>query len=465
MWGERFEGYGWQHIVVADGNDLDAINAAIVLAKKTPDQPSLIEVKTTIGYGAPDQGTNAVHGNPIGEAGIKAAEKVYGWNYSDFTVPESVVERFNQDIRVKGANTELQWQALFNHYQSQYPELAQAFKAGFENKLPAKLADTLPHYTAKDAPASRAASAESINAVAQAVPYLWGGAADLSSSNKTMISGSKDFQPGSYDGRNIWFGVREFGMAAAMNGIALHGGSRVFGGTFFVFTDYLRAAIRLSALQHAPVIYVLTHDSIAVGEDGPTHEPIEQLASLRCMPNVQVIRPADGNETAAAWQLALETTDKPTVLVLSRQGLPTLPVTADVAATGVAKGGYIVSPTHRDHSDGLLIATGSEVNLALQAKHELLTKHGIDPTVVSLPSFDRFAAQDAEYQKTVMPADIKRRVTIEAGATFGWDKYAGSHGTMVGVDQFGASAPGETVLDNYGFNVQNVVDHFLQTSN
>ncbi|WP_047998557.1 transketolase [Lactiplantibacillus herbarum] len=459
--GDRFTAYGWQHLVVEDGNDLDAINAAIELAKRTPDKPSLIEVKTVIGYGAPDQGTNAVHGNPIGEDGIKAAEKVYGWNYSDFEVPEIVADRFKTNIQEKGAQAEQAWQRLFELYAVKYPQQAQAFNAAFNGKLPVDLKDVLPHYQADDALASRAASANAINTAAKAVPYLWGGAADLSSSNKTMIADTKDFQPESYDGRNIWFGVREFGMAAAMNGIVLHGGTRVFGGTFFVFTDYLRAAVRLSALQHAPVIYVLTHDSIAVGEDGPTHEPIEQLASLRCMPNVQVIRPADGNETSAAWQQALKTTDKPTVLVLSRQALKTLPVTVDTAFAGVDQGGYGVRAANKATADGLLIATGSEVNLALAAKEELAQRNQ-DVTVVSIPSFDRFAQQTPEYQASVLPGEVTRRVTIEAGSTFGWDRFAGDKGVKIGVDRFGASAPGDLVLDEYGFNVTNVVDAYLK---
>ncbi|WP_328797437.1 transketolase [Lactiplantibacillus plantarum] len=459
--GDRFTAYGWQHLVVEDGNDLDAIDAAIELAKKTTDRPSLIEVKTVIGYGAPKQGTNAVHGNPIGADGIKAAEKVYGWNYSDFEVPSAVSDRFEVTIQENGARAEQQWKRLFEEYEAKYPDQAQSFKQAFNGQFSDDLKSTLPHYQLTDALASRAASAKAINAAAKVIPSLWGGAADLSSSNKTMIAETSDFQPESYDGRNIWFGVREFGMAAAMNGIVLHGGTRVFGGTFFVFTDYLRAAVRLSALQHAPVIYVLTHDSIAVGEDGPTHEPIEQLASLRCMPNVQVIRPADGNETSAAWEQALKTTDKPTVLVLSRQALKTLPVSVDTAFAGAEKGGYVVSAAQKEIPDGLLIATGSEVNLALEAKAQL-AKHNQDVAVVSIPSFDRFAQQSPEYRASVLPSAVTRRVTIEAGSTFGWDQYAGDHGAKIGVDRFGTSAPGDLVLDKYGFNVTNVVNTYLK---
>lgn len=458
--GKRFESYGWQHLVVEDGNDLTAINAAIELAKRTPDKPSLIEIKTIIGYGAPKQGTNAVHGSPLGEDGIKAAEKVYGWNYPDFTVPKEVSNRFETTLKARGMEAENDWNKLFKSYSEKYPELAQTFKDSFAGKLPTNLKKILPHYAQGESIATRAASSKAINVLAKNIPYLWGGSADLSSSNKTMIANSENFEPGFYTGRNTWFGVREFAMAAAMNGIVLHGGSRVFGGTFFAFTDYLRGAIRLSALQHAPVIYVLTHDSIAVGQDGPTHEPIEQLASLRCMPNVQVLRPADGNETSAAWEIALKTTDKPTVLVLSRQPLKTLPISIDTAFYGVTKGGYVVKHSKKNTADGLLIATGSEVNLALTAQQKL-HEQNVDVTVVSIPSFDRFARQSRDYREKVLPNDVKRRVTIEAGSTFGWDQFAGEHGVKIGINRFGASAPGDVVLDKYGFNVKNVVNKFL----
>lgn len=459
--GERFRAYGWQHLVVENGNDLEAINAAIELAKHTEDRPSIIEVKTIIGYGAPEQGTNAVHGNPISEEGIIAAKKIYHWTYPDFTVPKEVSKRFENTVEERGSSKEQKWNQLFASYEKEFPTQTRNFKAASKLKLPVDLQNKLPHYTSEDEIAGRSASSKIINAISKAIPYLWGGAADLSSSNKTMISDTNDFQPENYSGRNIWFGVREFGMAAAMNGIALHGGSRVFGGTFFVFTDYLRAAIRLSALQGAPVIYVLTHDSIAVGEDGPTHEPIEQLASLRCMPNVQVIRPADGNETSAAWQKALETTDKPTVLVLSRQSLKTLPVPAEKSFEGVHKGAYVVSAAIKEKADGLLIATGSEVNLALSAKKELI-KYNQDVSVISIPSFDIFKRQDIEYRESVIPSSITNRLTIEAGSTFGWEQFSGNDGIKIGINQFGASAPGELVLDKYGFNVSHIVQEYLK---
>lgn len=458
--GERFKAYGWEHIKVEDGNDLAAIDAALTLAKKNTSQPTLIEVKTTIGFGAENQGTNAVHGNPLGAEGVAYAKKAYGWDYPAFTVPAEVATRFHQLIQDEGAAAEEQWQDLFTKYQQEYPELAQEFTAGFANDLKLDFQAVLPHYEADSSIATRNASQKAINALTPVLPTLWGGAADLASSNKTMINGEADFQPGSYAGRNLWFGVREFAMAAALNGISLHGGTRVYGGTFFVFSDYLKAAIRLSALQHQPVIYVLTHDSVAVGEDGPTHEPIEQLAGLRAIPDVQVLRPADGNETSAAWATALQTTDKPTLLVLSRQNLATLPVDQATVFAGVDKGGYVVAPATKAVPDGILIATGSEVNLALAAQSEL-RDHGQDVSVVSLPSWERFAQQDPAYQEAVLPAAVTKRVTIEAAATFGWAKFAGSHGASIGIDHFGASAPGDLVLDQLGMNVANVVDTFM----
>lgn len=458
--GERFKAYGWEHIRVEDGNDLAAIDAALTLAKKNTSQPTLIEVKTTIGFGAENQGTNAVHGNPLGADGVAYAKKAYGWDYPAFTVPAEVATRFHQLIQDEGAAAEKQWQDLFAKYQQEYPELAQEFTAGFANDLKLDFQAVLPHYEADSSIATRNASQKAINALTPVLPTLWGGAADLASSNKTMINGEADFQPGSYAGRNLWFGVREFAMAAALNGISLHGGTRVYGGTFFVFSDYLKAAIRLSALQHQPVIYVLTHDSVAVGEDGPTHEPIEQLAGLRAIPDVQVLRPADGNETSAAWATALQTTDKPTLLVLSRQNLATLPVDQATIFAGVDKGGYVVAPATKAVPDGILIATGSEVNLALAAQSELRDQ-GQDVSVVSLPSWERFAQQDPAYQEAVLPAAVTKRVTIEAAATFGWAKFAGSHGASIGIDHFGASAPGDLVLDQLGMNVANVVDTFM----
>ena len=457
--GARYEAYGWQHILVKDGNDLEAISKAIDEAKAETEKPSLIEIKTVIGFGSPKEGTSAVHGAPIGQDGIDAAKTVYGWEYPDFTVPEEVAKRFKEEINDKGAKTEAKWDAMFANYEKAHPELAKQFKAAFADELPANWEEALPVYEEGTAQASRVSSKDAIQAIAKAVPNVWGGSADLSGSNNTTIADEKEFQPGSYEGRNIWFGVREFAMASAMNGIHLHGGTRVYGGTFFVFTDYLRPAVRMSAIQNLPVIYVLTHDSVAVGEDGPTHEPIEQLASVRCMPNVQVIRPADGNETSAAWIQALETNNKPTILVLSRQNLPVLPNSKEMAKEGVSKGGYVISKAESDTPEGILIATGSEVNLAVQAQKELKAQ-GKDVSVVSLPSFDLFEAQDEVYKESVLPKAVTKRVAIEAASPFGWERYIGSEGKMIGIDHFGASAPGDFVLEQFGFTVDNVVNTF-----
>lgn len=457
--GARYEAYGWQHILVKDGNDLEAISKAIDEAKAETEKPTLIEIKTVIGFGSPKEGTSAVHGAPLGQEGIDVAKTVYGWEYPDFTVPEDVVKRFKEQINDKGAKSEAEWDAMFENYEKAHPELAKQFKMAFAGDLPKDWEKALPVYEEGTAQASRVSSKDAIQAIAKAVPNIWGGSADLSGSNNTTIADEAEFQPESYEGRNIWFGVREFAMASAMNGIHLHGGTRVYGGTFFVFTDYLRPAVRMSAIQGLPVIYVLTHDSVAVGEDGPTHEPIEQLASVRCMPNVQVIRPADGNETSAAWIQALETKNKPTILVLSRQNLPVLPNSKEMAKDGVAKGGYVISKAESNTPDGILIATGSEVNLAVQAQKELKAQ-GKDVSVVSLPSFDLFEAQDEAYKESVLPKAVTKRVAIEAASPFGWERYIGSEGKMIGINHFGASAPGDYVLEQFGFTVENVVNTF-----
>lgn len=457
--GERYKAYGWQHILVKDGNDLDEISKAIDEAKAETNKPTLIEVKTIIGYGAPKEGTSAVHGAPIGEEGIKAAKAVYGWEYPDFTVPEEVATRFKESMITEGKKAEATWNNLFSNYEKEHPELAKQFKLAFSDELPENWANELPSYEVGSSAASRVTSKEAIQALSKTIPSFWGGSADLSASNNTMVTAEKDFEPGQYEGRNIWFGVREFAMAAAMNGIQLHGGSRIYGGTFFVFTDYLRPAIRLAAIQNTPVTYVLTHDSVAVGEDGPTHEPIEQLASLRCMPGVQVIRPADGNETVAAWKIAVTSKEAPTVLVLSRQNLPVIEGTKEYASDLVQKGAYVISAQKGGKPEGILIATGSEVNLAIEAQKVLAGK-GVDVSVVSMPSFDLFEKQTNEYKESVLPKDVLKRVAIEAASPFGWERYVGSAGTTITINHYGASAPGDLVLNNFGFTVENVVSTF-----
>lgn len=457
--GARFEAYGWQHILVKEGTDLTAIAAAIEKAQAETNKPTLIEVKTVIGFGAPNQGTSSVHGAPLGIDGIAAAKKAYGWEYPEFTVPAEVQARFKAAINDKGEKAQAEWEALFAKYETAYPELSAQFKLAQNGELPADWDQNLPNYEVGTSQASRVSSKEIIQALSASVPSLWGGSADLSGSNNTMVAAEKDFEPGQYEGRNIWFGVREFAMAAAMNGIQLHGGTKVYGGTFFVFTDYLRPAIRLSAIQKMPVVYVLTHDSVAVGEDGPTHEPVEQLASVRCMPGVQVYRPADGNETVAAWKIAMESRDTPTILVLSRQNLPVLAGTKEKAPLMVKKGAYVLSPQQGVEPAGILIATGSEVALAVAAQAEL-AKKGVDVSVVSMPSMETFDKQTKEYKESVLPKAVTKRLGIEAAASFGWERYTGLEGGTITIDHFGASAPGDWVLAEFGFTVENVVKQF-----
>lgn len=455
--GQRFQAYGWQYLRVEDGNNIEEIAAAIAEAQKELNRPTLIEVKTTIGYGSPSKaGTSDVHGAPLGADELKRTKEAYKWTFEeDFYVPEEVYAHFRQVVQEAGAKKEAEWNELFSAYKQAYPELAHQLELAIEGKLPEGWETSIPVYQEGKSLATRASSGEVLNAIAKAVPYFIGGSADLAGSNKTLIKGAGNFMPESYEGRNIWFGVREFAMGAAMNGMALHGGVKVFGGTFFVFSDYLRPAIRLAALMGLPVTYVLTHDSIAVGEDGPTHEPIEQLPSLRAMPNLSVIRPADGNETAAAWRLAVESTDRPTALVLTRQNLPTLATTAERAYEGVKKGAYVVSEAEGT-PEALLLASGSEVSLAVEAQ-KALANEGIHVSVVSMPAWDRFEQQPKDYKEQVLPPHVKKRLAIEMAASLGWERYTGDEGDILAIDRFGASAPGEKIMEEYGFTVDNVV--------
>ncbi|KGX87567.1 transketolase [Pontibacillus litoralis] len=452
---DRFKAYGWQVIRVEDGTDISTIREALVEAKANGDQPTLIEVKTVIGYGSPNKsGKSASHGAPLGEDETKLTKSHYSWEHEAFCVPNEVYQDFEEKVQKRGAEQEQQWNKLFSSYKEAYPQLGEELELAMNNELPQGWEEKLPTYTVgEDKPATRAASGDMINALSKAVPSFFGGSADLAGSNKTAVKGEEDFSRKDYSGRNIWFGVREFAMACAMNGMALHGGLNVYGGTFFVFSDYLRPAVRLSALMQTPVTYVFTHDSIAVGEDGPTHEPIEHLPSLRAMPNLSVMRPADGNETNAAWRLALESKNQPTALVLTRQGLPTLEGTS---YEGVKKGAYTISPAQKEQADALLLATGSEVQLAVRAQ-ETLREKGIDVSVVSMPSWDRFNEQDQAYKEQVLPRNVKKRLAIEMATPFGWERYVGDEGAVLGIDGFGASAPGNTVMEQYGFTVENVV--------
>ena len=455
---KRFDAYGWQVIRVEDGNDLVAIDQALTNAKAESSRPTLIEVKTVIGFGAPNKaGSSSAHGSPLGKPEVKLTKESYQWLYEDeFYVPEEVYTYFKKNVQERGQELEKEWDASLLSYHKEYPELAEKLEQAIAGKLPSDWDNHLPVYEEGTKIATRSSSGEVMNALSQNIPAFFGGSADLASSNKTMIKNGGDFLPANYSGRNIWFGVREFAMGAALNGMALHGGLKVYGATFFIFSDYLRPAIRLAALMKLPVTYVFTHDSIAVGEDGPTHEPIEQLASLRAVPNLNVIRPADANESVAAWKVAIESTETPTVLALSRQNLLTLSGTKQTAAEGVSKGAYVISKGKADIPQALLLATGSEVQLAIQAQDQLAIDH-ISVDVISFPSWNLFEMQSSEYKKTILPPHVKIRLAIEMGSSLGWDRYVGDLGDVLAIDRFGASGPEEILLKEYGFTAQNVV--------
>ncbi|WP_431029600.1 transketolase [Lysinibacillus sp. LZ02] len=454
---KRFESYGWNYLRVDDGNDVEAINSAIEQAKKNTGGPTLIEVKTVIGFGSPNKSGKAdSHGAPLGTDEVVLTKEAYSWAHEPFQIPQDVYDTFKAAAEVQGVQAEAAWNETFESYKAQFPELAAQFENAMNGEIPADYDAEIPVYEVGKSVATRSSSGDAINALAKKVPSFFGGSADLAGSNKTTMKGAGDFSAENYAGRNIWFGVREFAMGAALNGMALHGGLNVFGGTFFVFSDYVRPAVRLSALMGLPVTYVFTHDSIAVGEDGPTHEPIEHLASLRAMPNLSVIRPADANESAEAWKVALTSESTPTVLVLSRQNLPVLDAPIETVREGVQKGAYVLSPATKETPDAILIATGSEVSLAVEAQKALLTD-GMDVSVVSMPSVDRFEKQSAAYKESVLPKAVTKRLAIEMGSSLGWHKYTGFDGDVLAIDQFGASAPGELVMEKYGFTVENVV--------
>ncbi|TFB23123.1 transketolase [Filobacillus milosensis] len=454
---DRYKAYGWQVIRVEDGNDTEAIEKALLDAKATEDQPTLIEVKTVIGYGSPNKGGKSdAHGAPLGSEERDLVREHYGWEHDDFHVPDEVKADFEEKVQNRGKEAEQNWSQLLDQYKEAHPELANEFELAMSGELPVGWNADLPTYDENSkALATRAASGEVLNALAKNIPNFFGGSADLAGSNKTSLKEEEDFKYPDYSGRNVWFGVREFAMACALNGIALHGGVKVYGGTFFVFSDYLRPALRLSALMGTPVTYVFTHDSIAVGEDGPTHEPIEQLPSLRAMPNLNLIRPADANETKAAWEISLQSTDQPTALVLTRQGLPVLPETQAKASEGVRKGAYVVKEAE-GKADILLLASGSEVQLVHKAS-EQLKEEGINATVVSMPSWHLFDQQDEAYKESVLPSNVTKRLAVEMASPFGWERYTGINGDVLGIPTFGASAPGNKVMEEYGFTVENVV--------
>ncbi|WP_214848030.1 transketolase [Exiguobacterium sp. s193] len=451
---QRFEAYNWQVIRVEDGTDIDSISKALDAAKAETTKPTMIEVKTVIGFGSPNKsGKSASHGAPLGEAEIKLTKASYIWDHEEFYVPAEVKEIFEERIEKRGADQEAAWSDMMKEYQAEYPELHEELVRAMANELPSNWEADLPTYDLTSKKATRQTSGEVLNALAKNVPTLFGGSADLAGSNNTMLKGEADFDIDP-SGRNIWFGVREFAMAAAVNGMALHGGVIPYGATFFVFSDYLRPAVRLAALMGIQSIFVLTHDSIAVGEDGPTHEPVEHLMSFRAMPNLTVYRPADGKETIAAWKTAVQSKNKPTLLVMTRQGLPELEGTT---VEGAEKGGYVIAGD-ASTADTILMGTGSEVHLLVEAQKQL----GEKVAVVSLPSWELFEAQTAEYKESVLPKRITKRLAIEAGASLGWYKYVGTEGQVIGIDRFGASAPGDLLLKEYGMSVENILETVKQ---
>ncbi|MEB7433776.1 transketolase [Staphylococcus pasteuri] len=457
----RFESYGWNYIFVKDGNDLEEIDNAINKAK-SQQGPTIIEVKTVIGYGAPNKsGTNGVHGAPLGDEERKLTLEAYGLDPEKrFNVPQEVYDIFNSTMLKRANENEENWKNKVEEYSKAYPELAEEFKLAVSGKLPQDYREALPKFDADHNAASRADSGEVIQALSKHVPSFFGGSADLAGSNKSNVKEAKDYDKNNRDGKNIWFGVREFGMGAAVNGMAAHGGLHPYGATFFVFSDYLKPALRLSAIMGLNSTFVFTHDSIAVGEDGPTHEPIEQLAGLRAIPNMNVIRPADGNETRVAWEVALESEGTPTSLVLTRQNLPTLDVSEETVEEGVRKGAYIVYES-KETPEYLLLATGSEVSLAVEAAKDL-DAQGKGVRVVSMPNWFAFEQQSEEYKESVIPSNITKRVAIEMASTLGWHKYVGTQGKVIGIDGFGASAPGDLVVEKYGFTKENVLNQIRE---
>ncbi len=450
----RFDAYGWHTLVVEDGNDISAIEEAIKAAQQETSKPSLILVKTIIGYGSPQQGTNKVHGNPLGADNLKKTKEFFGWDpEKTFYIPEGVTEHLAEPGK-KGAALQEEWESLFSEYQQAYPEEGKSFDISQKGDLPDNWDEGLPEFKAGEALATRQASGKALEVLRKNIPWLIGGSADLASSNETPKDGSVSFQPDHHENSNIWFGVREHGMGAALNGLASHGGIRTYGGTFLTFSDYMRGAIRLAALTEAPVTYIFTHDSIALGEDGPTHQSVEQTTALRLIPNLTVIRPADGNETVEAWRIAIQRKKSPVALILSRQKLPTIDTAKYAPGSNTAKGAYVLAQSS-DKPEIILMATGSEVQLVIGA-YEKLVAEGVAASVVSMPSWELFEKQDQAYRESVLPPSVTKRLAVEAGVTLGWYKYIGTYGEVIGLDRFGESGPGEEVLALFGFTIDNV---------
>ena len=457
---KRFEGYGWHVQNLGDSaEDLSRISDAFNLAKAQFERPSLIVIRSHIGYGSPKyQDTARAHGAPLGSEEVEATKRNYGWPEGEtFLVPDGVSAHMGEAVP-RGAALEADWNRRFAEYESENPELAAKFQAALKGEPPAGWKSRIPRFEAGGgALATRAASGQVLNEIASAIPWLVGGSADLAASNNSLIKESGNFARRDYANRNIHWGIREHAMGAACSGMALHGGVRPYAATFFTFTDYARPAIRLAALMELPVIYVMTHDSIGLGEDGPTHQPIEHLASLRAMPGIVVIRPCDANEAAVAWRVAVERLEGPTMLVLTRQGLPVLERSAENEADALERGAYVISPEKGSSPQAVLIATGSEVHLAVEAQ-SLLAMDGIDVRVVSMPSWELFREQSPAYRDSVLPAGVKARVAVEAGATMGWREWVGEDGAVIGIDRFGASAPYKEIYAHFGLTPERIAE-------
>lgn len=451
---KRYEACNWQVLEVKDGNDINEIHKAIKKGKKEQFKPTLIIVNTVIGFGSANQGTNKVHGAPLGKEDGKNAKLSYGFDHDEFYVPEEVYEDFKKKTIKRGKSKFNKWNKLFNEYKEQYPTEAKQLEDAIAGKYSLNIDELLKNYPVGHNDATRNTSLEVIQEVAKQNPTFLSGTADLASSTKTKIKDEDDFSVENYNGRNLVFGIREFAMVAIMNGMTLHKGVKVSSGGFLVFSDYFKAAVRMACLMKLPIILPLSHDSIAVGEDGPTHQPIEQFAMLRSIPNMHVIRPGDAVEMAAAWKLAVESTENPTALILTRQNVETM---ENSSVEGVSKGAYVIGK-EENHLDAIIIASGSEVNLAMKAKKVLLEK-GIDVRVVSMPCQEFFDQQDEQYKEAVLPNAMRKRLSVEMASSFGWHKYVGLDGITMSIDEFGKSAPAQDVIQSYGFTVDGVVEN------
>jgi len=455
--GRRFEAYGWHVQTIGDGNDLEGIENAIREARDVKDRPSLIKVRTHIAYGSPNkQDTHGAHGAPLGEEEVRLTKQNFGWDPDkQFYIPQEAMQHFRKAAK-DGERAEQQWQKLYQEYCNVHPDLASEWGSCREKKFAEEWRRVLPVFPPDKPMATREASGKVLNAIAPHLPTLMGGSADLAPSTNTMLKGFGSFQANNYAGRNLHFGVREHAMGGILNGLAHTGGLIPYGATFLIFSDYMRPTIRLAALMGTRPIYVFTHDSIGLGEDGPTHQPIEQLASLRAIPNLTLLRPADANEVTEAWRFAIDHRGGPVALVLTRQKLPVFDRTKYAAANNLVKGAYVLADTEGKLPELIILATGSEVHLALGA-YEQLKKEGVAIRVVSMPSWELFEQQSKEYQEAVLPKQVTKRLSVEAGSPFGWHKYVGAQGEIIGINRFGASALGDVVLKKYGFSVENIL--------